>query len=251
LLHKGVNPDGIWNAHPLEAALSAGRAEVITALLESGADKYRLDRYGDTILHRFISSDVRRPSGKPSIVDPAHQAAIAAVIDGGFDLTAKNQKGETCADLATKNPETGRNFVSAVALAGGNKSILHKAVREDNLAALDELLAKGNNINELDVLLRTPLTLALQLNRWAIAERLLLKDAEISYLPRSPAVLADIEYADRPKLVTAFRLRLLRSQLLHFDPDKGLMEGANASVAQFGENQKVRIPDAVWTVTCV
>ena len=108
LLHRGIPAQTKVNSYEpaAEYALTLGEAEILTLLLESGADQYALDSRGDTMLHRLVAADLNAAKNHWRVITPKHVAAISALVGAGFDLTVKNQDGRTVAGLAAKRSET-------------------------------------------------------------------------------------------------------------------------------------------------
>jgi hypothetical protein len=122
-------------------------------------------------------------------------------------------------------------------------------VRANDLQELADLRAAGADLSVLDGLGRTPLTLALQLQRVAFANYLLSVGVNFTLQPRNPYQLADVDYDADDRLAQAFMLRLLRTQLLNLAPHNAA-KTPHLSLDIFDANQAYKISDAVWTFSC-
>lgn len=249
MLERGVAAStGITSRSALSAAVTAGHAATAKLLFEKGANPKSFYRDGGTVFHDLIRSDIAHAANQPGLAD-GQQQAIAELITAGFDATQKDNNGKTALDLAAGYPETLSRAMTAIGLASSNQSKVHEAVRNDDLKDLIALKASGADLNALDSLGRSPLTLALQLKRYAIADFLLAANVDLTLEPRNAYQSADVDFASDDRLAEAFMLRLLRTQLLDLAPN-GAATSPQVSLRHFEENQALHLADAVWTYTC-
>ena len=122
---------------------------------------------------------------------------------------------------------------------------VHRAVRKNDRDEVVRLIAAGADRDPLDSLMRSPLTLALQLGHIAIAEELLRENAKITYRPRNALQKADIAFASHPELAPSFQVRLLRQQILNLRPNNASSD-PDRSIDKFKANLALRVPDMVW-----
>lgn len=256
---KGVNPPAQCEyAHELLLeAVRRGHADVVRVLSERGINAASVDSDGYTVLHQLLDEDVRarkkaadKGAPAPSPSDARVTAAMAAVLENAPDLmTVVTRWGHTPRMIATRHAVTNTWLDKVIATAASKESELHRAIRRNKQGRVAELIKSGVAVDALDGLQRTPLTLALQLRRHAIAAFLLQKDAHYTVVPRNGYQSADIEYAGDPDLASAFLVRLLRDQLLDVH---GIGDEHQADVVlnRFAAQQRGLRNDIRWTVSC-
>ncbi|NTA19302.1 ankyrin repeat domain-containing protein [Agrobacterium tumefaciens] len=249
LLTRGSSPDGRpFEPSPISLALHNGHADTAVLLLEKGASVAAYQSAGGTILHDLVRDDSSSLSGRGGemVFGPAQQATVARLLEGGLDLSAKDVQGKTAVELAQSHPDTLARLMKAISLVMPSQSSMHQAVRADDLAAVRKLVDDGSDPNVQDGLGRTPLTLALQFGRFAIAQFLIDAGTDFTLEPRNALQQADVDFATNPRLSASFLFRLLREQLVNVQPNKS----SAASIRAFEENQAFRFADLIWDITC-
>lgn len=178
LIAKGANINANKGAGstPLHDAAMAGSKEIIAMMIEHGADVRARDPLGLTPLHRAVycgdKQAIELLLSKGSEVDaqdvnlatPLHWAASAGCIEAvklllasGADINAQNLEGLTPLRLAAKNKrDEVFQYLNSQASAAVKKSNagdaeivkrLFEAARNGNKTLLEELLAKGADVN--------------------------------------------------------------------------------------------------------
>jgi ankyrin repeat protein len=251
LIDAGVSVDSVRSEPwPLEAAVRAGQAGAVRLLLDRGAHVTSPDPSAGTVLHVLFDDDVRaRRSGSPPIIGEPQQQAISTIIGNGVDAASTNADGKTVAEIAGAAPESFVAWQRAVALVGSQETDLHRAVRNDDLANVMQLVKAGADLNAKDGLGRTPLTLALQLDRIAQAEYLLGAGAQYTTEPPNAYQVADIGYAADERVAHAFMLRMLSERLLDLEANNSRKD-PTTSLGNFQSNKALRLADVDWGVTC-
>jgi ankyrin repeat protein len=249
MMERGVSASTRdYSQSALSAAVTEGHASTAKLLFEKGADPKSSSYDGGIVFHDLIRTDIAKTTRSPAF-DDNQQRAIAALITAGLDATAKDKNGKTPLDLAAGHPGTLSRATTAIGLATLQQSKVHEAVRNDDLKALTDLRARGADLNALDSLGRSPLTLALQLKQYAIADFLLSTGVELTLEPRNGYQSADVDSAADERLTHGFMLRLLRAQLLDLGPNMAAIH-PQVSLKHFDDNQAMRLADAVWTYSC-
>lgn len=241
---------------PLSEALKVGSPQIVRLLLDSGVPA--TEAHGSsklTALHSVILNDLE--SGRRPVIRIPQIQAIAALIDGGFDLEAKDGAGRTVVDCAAENPLTMERLRLAIAAAGGRQTELHRIIRSDDLKALANALSQGKNVDALDSLGRTPLNLALSMRRYEAAEKLLRAKAKISFSSAHSFTLPDQQYLTSEhipdegwlaRLVESFHARIFATRLLRLQSSSSLTS-AKRIIAEFDRNNATHL-EVVWNTTC-
>lgn len=249
LLSRGIGPDGDeFSEPPIERALRRGHGNVAAILFEKGAKVEGTRDNKGSVLHDLVLDDI---SAGPAeiVIGTVQQTAIADLVNAGFDAQQKDRDGLTPIDLAKAHPDTLTRLQAALSKATTTQAALHDAARRDDLATAKRLKDEGANLNELDGLGRTALTLALQLGRDEIAQFLLESGAEFTLEPRNALQSADVDFASKPRLAAAFMVRLLETQLVNIKPDDAAKNPALA-INKFNANQAFALPYVDWTISC-
>lgn len=254
----GSAPAGCEEAYELVLeAVERGGADVVRVLAERHVNPASADRNGYTVLHELLDRDVRArkraaDAGKPP-PDLPHAgigAALAAVMENAPDLMRLETRWKaTPRALARRNATTERWLDGIIAAAASKESELHRAVRQDDPLKVAALIAAGADLDRLDGLGRTPLTLALQLERHVIAARLLEKGAAFTLLARNGYQQADVAFASAAPLASAFLARLLRVQLLDVR-GAGDETAAERVLRQFERQSGGLRADVAWSLAC-
>lgn len=149
ILERGVDPNavsgpGAWT--PLHAALrNTGRwnGEMVTLLLERGADPDLADSGGDTALHAACA----RAAGDEEGAQAAQLAIVEALLAAGADAGARNQNGTTPLHLAAFHGGQVERLLEAGAdpFAESYEGLtpFDQAVRQDQTEVARLLLARG------------------------------------------------------------------------------------------------------------
>lgn len=252
LLGRGVPPDGAdFSTSPISLALQGGHGRVAAILFEHHASvEGERDNQG-TILHDLVLEDIEASeAGTPAgIIQKPQQQAIAELIGVGFDAGQRDRNGATAIDLTQGHPHTLARLESAMSMAETTQTALHGAVRKDDLETVKKLKGEGADLSELDGLGRSPLTLALQLGRGAIALFLLDVGADFTLEARNELQQADVDFASKPDLAAAFLARLLKTQLINVGPNDAA-NNPRAAIAKFQSNEAFRLPNADWRIAC-
>lgn len=177
LISKGadINANKGAGSTPLHYAAIGSDKEIMDMMIAKGADIHARDPRGLTPLHRAVycgrKETVELLLAKGSDINaqdvdlstPLHWAAsggcketVELLVAKGADINAKNSKWETPLQLAAKNKrDEVVKFLSAKVNASStastsqsaNSPSLFETARHGNKVALEELLAKGANIN--------------------------------------------------------------------------------------------------------
>jgi ankyrin repeat protein len=250
LLGRGIDANASYDHKTAaELALDLGDSPILQSLLDAHADMYALDDSGNSMLARLLTSEVISMNINYHPIMQDQEAAIAVLVSNDFDLDKKNNNGQTPLQIASEKPDTLNRFRDALAQAQVGGSELHKAVRANDYDTVVQLITGGADINQLDSLQRSPLTLALNLQRYSIAELLLRKGAQVTYLPRTSYQKADIEFASDQRLAAVFQTLLLRNQLLQLSPNDAVNH-PDTSIGKLTDNLAYKVPDTAWTMTC-
>lgn len=135
LLAQGANPDfqvSGWTA--LLAAANDGHSDIVSLLLEAGADV-----------------DAQEPGGGWSALHFAaysgHEAVVELLLDAGAPLEQTNQAGQTAIDVANKHPD----IMELIASRGGKGNqlgtTLYNAAGRGQTDEVDRLLRLGADPN--------------------------------------------------------------------------------------------------------
>ena len=161
---KHVNARCGVQGTPMHVAASAGHPNILSLLLEHGADLEGRGRYGGTPLHRASSS------GKVE--------AGQSLLDRGADINAQEEDGWTPLILAAMNRNV--EFVRMLLERGASidvqcndsRTSLHFAVEYNSIQVVRVLLEHGADVNVRDNEGRTPSQLGSELGRVEIVELL-------------------------------------------------------------------------------
>lgn len=251
LLERGLSPDGrTADASALGTALENGRPEIVRFLLEKGARLVSPRDSLGTVVHDLVADDVQSiRSGHDPVIGASQREAIAALIEGGLDVTTRDRQGRTIETIASAVPVTLQNWRTAIALAGKGENDLHRAIRREDAVVLARLVREGTLLNTKDGLGRSPLTLALQLGWREAAQALLSAGSAYTVEPANAYQVADLDYAQDERLAAAFMMRMLSQRILELDAHKAAVD-PDTSLHRFQASQSTPLPDAVWTVTC-
>ena len=241
----------------LYEAVSRGFPDVVRVLIDAGINPASSDSYGYSALHQVIDQDVRKrrkasEAGNPAPALPSGrvtEAASALLESSPAVLAAKTRWGKSPKDIAQLNPTTTKWLNDVVTGSAGGENDLHRAIRLNDEARAVLLVRAGAPLNATDNLQRTPLTLALQLQRPRIATLLLDQGASYTLEPVNDAQLADIDYSRDRHLAQAFLLRLLREQLLDVRGVSSEAAGHAALDRHEASSRNLR-SNFDWSVTC-
>lgn len=233
----------------LGAAVRSGSLKTVTLLVERGATPVPATVQGGSVVHELLADDAEAARrGRPPLLGPAQQIAVAALLDVGFDIDSRDAGGRTVEQLAGTQPASLARWHAAIAIAGKQQGELHQAVRQNDLPKLIAAIDAGQDLNALDSLQRSPLTLALQLLRHAAVERLLAAGAEMTIAPRNAYQQADISFAGDERLAPAFILRLTAARLLDLTEVTSVAQ-AEAGLAAFKANGAPSLRSN-WRIDC-
>jgi ankyrin repeat protein len=248
LLNAGISASVDGSNHLLFSALEKGNPTRIKLLLDHGAPSKGASYYGEPLLTYVVRRDAARPSGQPTRLGQDQQQAIAALVDGGYDPSITDTDGKTATDIAKGNADTLQALMAGLGAAGASTEPMHKAVRDNDLPTLAQLVAiPGSDINNLDSQGRTPLSYALQLQHLSAARMLLHDGAQITYTPRVPYQQADLDFATNKDVASAFAIRILQDPLL-FIPPKTNTASITAFEQAYVANNQLRLGDFQWSV---
>ena len=114
---------------PLQVAVNDLRHDLVSELLENGADAFVKDNAGNTLLHVALQSTARSGS----------DAVVTLLLSRGVDPTARNARGETLLHVAQPSPgriqavlEDGRCDVNARNASG--MMALHRLCRDHSFS---------------------------------------------------------------------------------------------------------------------
>ncbi|MCG8340757.1 MAG: ankyrin repeat domain-containing protein, partial [Cytophagales bacterium] len=172
LLEAGANPslanDSSPRKTPLHNAVEQGDPTLVEELLDQGANVNKKDENGRTPLHDAVLKK--------------DEEVVNALLDGKADVTIKDNDGQSPIDLAEGNIkdllEAHDNSTNEVDKDGNTQLI--KAVKEEDLAKVKELLDKGAKANLDDLEDRKPLHWAAAGGNVAIVEELLNNGAQVN-----------------------------------------------------------------------
>lgn len=200
---------------PLHQAIYGGNSELADFLLSKGADVDAGDKNGNTPLLSFPDSDesdlestallisrgaridVKNALGQGPLHLRAlygHPRTMELLLSKGADVNAGDSKGWTPMDYAMReNAREALDLLQRHGGAGGESSIIFRAVFQNDCALLRELLKKDAGlIDTSDVFGMTPLSYAASKNILDAAEVLLQFGAspDNEYWPASPLINA-------------------------------------------------------------
>ena len=118
----------------LMRAASKGQSDVVSALLESGADVNTTDKKGlNALLYSLDDQNMAHGEERKTLPARRQEVARRILLTKSLNVNAQNADGETA---------------------------LMRAVRLGNVDVIKSLLAKGANVNRTDVFGETPVTIA-------------------------------------------------------------------------------------------
>ena len=139
---------------PIQAAIQIGRSDIISRLIQYGADWTETDDRGNTTLH------VACKNGRLDVVTDILEKL--SKLRGRFDLNIHNKHGNTPLHLATKQGQTA--IVLLLINHNGNTNAqnkfgstpVHLAVENDNVGLVKKLLSHGGDPTVCDNAGHTP-----------------------------------------------------------------------------------------------
>jgi len=184
LLKAGANPNIVASTgeSPLMAAARIGNAEMVTALLDHGADAN-------------AKENVRGQTALMWAVSQKHPDAVRALLEHGADVHSRTRPSPQLFYTGEASG-AGRNaadWVMRTIDTGGNTALMF-AARQGDLASAKMLLVAGANPNEVSTEGMSPLVMASYSGHGDVAAFLLSKDAnpnaaEVGYAALHTAVL--------------------------------------------------------------
>ncbi len=147
-----VNARGGFKVTPMHAAASAGHSDILSLLIEHGADLKARDVIGDTALHR-ASRNARLEAGQ-------------CLLNRGADIDARNRYNNNALIYATLqgHAEFARMLLEHGAVIDArcqyNKTALHWAAQDGRTQVARLLLEHGADVDVRDALGNTPSQLA-------------------------------------------------------------------------------------------
>ena len=160
-----INARGGWEETPMHVAARSGHADILSLLLEHGADIDGQDIYGQTPLHRA--------SRNPQV------EAVQCLLDHGADVNALDINDWTPLFLAASEEHV--EFARMLLEHGARVNVrdnshhrtpLHLAVGSKNIQAVRLLLEHGADVNAPDKSGRTPSQLGSALSEHGIVKLL-------------------------------------------------------------------------------
>jgi ankyrin repeat protein/beta-lactamase regulating signal transducer with metallopeptidase domain len=146
---------------PLSLAAQEGRLVMAELLIAKGADTNVKDANGNTPLHYAAI-----PEGSSKV---HHIRVIRHLVANGADINARNAKGQTAAHVAAEGGRNahGRTVLSLNQLGTDvnlkdkvRNNLLHVAAKQARVWVIEDLLARGANVNEKNANGQTPLHIA-------------------------------------------------------------------------------------------
>ncbi|EKE45183.1 hypothetical protein OCGS_0878 [Oceaniovalibus guishaninsula JLT2003] len=251
-LHKtGYSHDGIQDTL-MEIALFNGDSAMVEALVGSGVDPSHVGTKfsRSTALHHLVEADTRQTGNRRPILGSRQQSAVTRLLELGFDMGLRDRSGNTVLDLAGANGRTQAALIEAIANVDKPLPPLHVAVQEHDMVRLQALLdASEKNIDGLDGLGRTALTLALQKGFQEEAILLLRRGAGVALAPRNAYQLSDLNYATDNATANAFLVNMLQRRFVRRG-DGTALNAPQTVIDAYGAARSFALPELRWAVTC-
>ncbi|WP_341816915.1 ankyrin repeat domain-containing protein [Wolbachia endosymbiont (group A) of Agelastica alni] len=183
---------------PLHCVVYYNRKDVVSILIDQGADISAKDKDGKTPFeiaseqnHTEVANFLSEKQGEynRSLLNAVKKRDISEITDllnRGADVNVKNNRGDTPLHLVARNGHL--EVVEKLIENGANvnekdihgETPLHRAAEKGRLEVVEKLIENGANVNEKDIHGETPLHRAAEKGRLEVVEKLIENGANVN-----------------------------------------------------------------------